>query len=268
MPPAIRLAEWLYEEGIGENRAILVEDGAILEAAIELPGLRAGAVVPARLTSIAGIATLDDGSEATVTAPGLTEGAAFRAEILREAIPEPGRPKPPRARATDLPLREGPALRERIGHPAPLAAQGPDLFEQAGWSELLEEAATGEIAFEGGALRMSLTPAMTLFDVDGGLAPAALAEAGAAAAARAILRLDLTGSIGIDLPTLPRDRRQAAAAAVDAILPRPFERTGQRLRLPADRPRRVRASLPGCFAPTPCRRRPRPPAPGRAAQGR
>lgn len=219
------MAEWLYEEGIGENRAILVEGGIILEAAIELPGLRAGAVVPARLTSIAGIAALDDGSEATVTAPGLTEGAAFCAEIMREAIPEPGRPKPPRARATDLPLQEGPALRDRIGNPAALAAQGPDLFEQAGWSELLEEAATGEIAFEGGALRMSLTPAMILFDVDGGLTPAALAEAGAAAAARAILRLDLTGSIGIDLPTLPRDRRQAAAAAVDAILPQPFERT-------------------------------------------
>jgi hypothetical protein len=219
------LAEWLYEEGIGENRAILVEDGAILEAAIELPGLRAGAVVPARLTNIAGIATLEDGIEAVVEAPGLAEGAAFRAEILREAIAEAGRPKPPRARATDLPLREGAGLRERIGNPSPRPAHGPDLFEQAGWSELLDEAATGEIAFEGGALRMSLTPAMTLFDVDGGLPPAALAEAGAAAAARSILRFGIAGSIGIDLPTLPRDGRQAAAAAVDAILPPPFERS-------------------------------------------
>ena len=32
------MAEWLYEEGIGENRAALVEGGQILEAAIELPG--------------------------------------------------------------------------------------------------------------------------------------------------------------------------------------------------------------------------------------
>jgi ribonuclease G len=219
------LAEWLYEDGIGEARAILVEGGVIVEAAVELPGLRAGAVVAARLTNIAGIATLEDGTEAVVAAPGLTEGAAFRAEILREAIKEPGRPRPPRARATDLPLRDGPGLRERIGGPAPLPAHGPDLFEQAGWSELLDEAATGEIAFEGGALRMSVTPAMTLFDVDGGLPPAALAEAGAAAAARSILRFGITGSIGIDLPTLPRDGRQAAAAAVDAILPRPFERS-------------------------------------------
>jgi hypothetical protein len=90
---------------------------------------------------------------------------------------------------------------------------------------LLEEAAHGEIGFEGGALRMSLTPAMTLFDVDGTLPPAALAEAGAAAAALAVRRFGITGSIGIDLPTLPRDQRQAPAAIVDAILPRPFERT-------------------------------------------
>jgi len=221
------LAEWLYEEGIGEARAILVEGGTIIEAAIELPGLRAGAILPARLTRIAGVATLGDGSEAMVSPlpPGLTEGAAFHAELLREPIPERGRPKPAKVRPTDLPARAGPALRERIGNPEPLAAHGPDLFEEAGWSELLEEAASGEIGFDGGALRMSLTPAMTLFDVDGSLPPAALAEAGAAAAARAIRRFGIAGSIGIDLPTLPRDRRQTAAAIVDSILPQPFERT-------------------------------------------
>ena len=215
------MAEWLYEEGIGENRAILVEDGEILEAEIALPGLRAGTVIEAKLLSKAGIAALPDGSEAVVEpVPKVSEGATFRAEVIREAIPEPGRPKPPRLRPTDQPLREADALRAR---PAP--RHGDDPFEAAGWSELLEEAATGEIAFDGGALRMSLTPAMTLFDVDGTLPPEALAEAGAEAAARAIRRLGIAGSIGIDLPTLPRDRRQAAAAALDALLPQPFERT-------------------------------------------
>jgi hypothetical protein len=218
------LAEWLYEEGIGENRAIMVEDGNIVEAAIELPGLRAGAVVEAKLVSMAGIAALADGGEAVVAPlPPVSEGAAFRAEITREAIPEPGRPKPLRLRPTGLPVGPGPALADRTGRAK--APHGADLFEAAGWSELLEEAATGEIVFTGGALRMSLTPAMTLFDVDGSLAPEALAEAGAEAAARAIRRFAIAGSIGIDLPTLPRDSRQAAAAAVDAILPQPFERT-------------------------------------------
>ena len=220
------MAEWLYEEGIGENRAILVEDDAILEAAIELPGLRAGTIVRARLASIAGIATLDDGTEAVVDPlpKGITEGACFHAGVVREAIPERGRPKPAKLRPTEEAQRPGPTLAERIGKPS-LSTAGPDRFEQAGWSELLEQAASGEIAFEGGALRMSLTPAMTLFDVDGSLPPEALARAGAAAAARAIRRFGLAGSIGIDLPTLPRERRQAAAQAVDELLPQPFERT-------------------------------------------
>jgi hypothetical protein len=87
------LAEWLYEEGIGENRAILVEDGQILEAEIELPGLRAGTVLDARLVSTAGIAALPEGGEAVVEPlPKVTEGASFRADIVREALPESGRP--------------------------------------------------------------------------------------------------------------------------------------------------------------------------------
>ncbi len=227
------MAEWYYEAGIGEDRAILVEDGQILEAHVELPApFRAGAVVPARLTRLLvprrrGIAALDGGGEALIepVPPGLTEGAAFRAEIVREEIPEAGRAKRALARATDAEARPGPALIERIGATT-APPHGTDPFEAAGWSELLEEAATGEIDFPGGSLRMSLAPAMTLFDVDGALPPGALAEAGAAAAGRAIRRLGIGGSIGIDLPTLPdRAARQRAAAALDAALPQPFERT-------------------------------------------
>ncbi|WP_114952796.1 ribonuclease [Sphingosinicella terrae] len=228
------MSEWLYEEGIGENRAILVEGNDIIEAAIELPGeLRAGAVQPARLTKIwvpgrRGLASLDAGGEALVEPlpAGLTEGAVLHAEIVREPIPEPGRPKRARVRATDAPLREGASLAQRIGRFVRPTAAGADRFEQAGWSELLEQAMNREIPFAGGALRMSVTPAMTLFDVDGGLPPAELARAGAAAAARAIRRLGIGGSIGIDLPTLPgKAERQAAAAEIDAWLPPPFERT-------------------------------------------
>jgi len=248
------MAQWLYEVGIGESRAILVEAGTILEAAIELPEtVRTGAVVPARLATILipgrrGLAALEGGTEALIEPlpNGLTEGASFHAEILREPIAEPGRPKRAKARVTDAEPRPGPDLHERIGRPAPLPPHGPDLFEAAGWSELLDTAASGEIAFPGGALRMSMTPAMTLFDVDGRLDPAALAVAGADAAARAIRRFGIGGSIGIDLPTLAgRAERQAAAAAMDDSLPQPFERTAvngfgflQIVR------RRARASIP------------------------
>lgn len=228
------MAEWLYEEGIGENRAILVEDGQIAEAIIELPSkLRAGSVVSARLAPIliAGrraIAVLEDGSEVLVepVPAGITEGAAVRIEIMREAVAEHGRPKRAKGRVTDAAVRAGLSLRERLAGASLVSSAGPDLFEQAGWSELLEDAASGEIDFPGGALRMSLTPAMTLFDVDGVLPPPALAEAGARAAGWAIRRLGIAGSIGIDLPTLPsKEDRQKAAGALDSVLPQPFERT-------------------------------------------
>jgi hypothetical protein len=226
------MAQWLLERGIGEVRAILVEGEEIIEAAIELPGLRAGSVVEARLTQILvprrrGLASMPDGTELLVeplnTAP---EGAALRVEVVREAIAEEGRDKLPKAKPTDAPPQAGPGLAERIGSARELRPADEDLFERSGWSELLESARTGEIPFSGGALRMSLTPAMTLFDVDGALDPAALARAGAEAAARAVRRFGIGGSIGIDLPTLPaKEQRLAAAAAVDAALPQPFERT-------------------------------------------
>jgi hypothetical protein len=248
------LAEWLIEEGIGETRAILVEAGRIVEAALELPGeVRVGAVLPARLARIQlpgrrGLAMLEGGGEALIEPlpPALTEGQAIRVEIVREALAEPGRPKLAKGRVTEEARRAGLTLPQRLGGVRPAPVTAPDLFEEAGWSELLEEARSGEIPFPGGALRMSLTPAMTLFDVDGGLPPAELAVAGAAAAAGAIRRFGIGGSIGIDLPTLAaRAERQAAAAALDSVLPQPFERTAVNgfgfLQLVR---RRERASLP------------------------
>lgn len=233
------MAEWLFEAGIGESRAARIEGGEIVEAAIEPDGtLTVGTVLPARLTAILiagrrGIVTLDGGGEALLEPlpPRLTEGAAIRVEVTREALPERGRPKRPRVRVTEEAPRPGPTLRERLvaaGHSVRLAAAavGADVLEEAGWSELLEEAMSGEIAFAGGALRMSLTPAMTLFDIDGPLPPRDLALAGAEAAGRAIARMGIGGSIGIDLPTLAsKADRQAVAAALDAQLPHPFERT-------------------------------------------
>jgi hypothetical protein len=209
------LAEWLLERGIGESRAILVEDEHILEAAIELPDtLVVGSVVPARLIKILvpgrrGLVTLQGGDEAILEAlpAQLTEGQTLRVEIVREPVPEAGRPKRALCRYSEAELKAGLRLEQRITR----AARAP---------------APGEIAFSGGALRMSVTPAMTLFDVDGTLPPPVLAAAGAAAAGRAIRRMGISGSIGIDLPTLAgKAERQAAAAALDAVLPQPFERT-------------------------------------------
>jgi hypothetical protein len=229
----IRLPEWLYEEGIGENRAILVAESTILEAAIEvLDEVRVGSILTGRLQDIvaerqSGWASTRSGDVLVRGIPReLTKGAQIRVEILREEVLEPGNPKRLIGRITEEPERAGPTLAQRIGCHRLISPHETDEFEAAGWHELVEEAISGDIPFEGGELRLSLTPAMTLFDVDGNLPPAELAVAGAAAAGRAIRRHSIVGSVGIDLPTVPsRIDRQKAAAAFDSVLPLPFERT-------------------------------------------
>lgn len=226
------MAEWLYEAGIGESRAALVEDGVIIEAAIELDdgSPKVGTVARARLVDrVTGRVRLDTGEEALLgSGAGVTEGAVLSVRVTRESIAEHGRSKLARVIATDEPPTTGPDLRARLpGAPVrQLLAHGPDLLEAAGWSEVLEEAMTGAIAFPGGALWMTPTPAMTLFDVDGGAPLEPLAVRAATAVAHAIRRHGIGGSIGIDFPTLRgKAARQAVGAAFDAALPPPFERT-------------------------------------------
>ena len=288
------MAEWLYEAGIGENRAALVEDGAIVEAAIELEGAgpRVGMVARARLIDRAGLMRLESGAQALLdrVPAGVTQGAAMTVRITREPLVEPGgRPKLARAVPTDQAPCEGLDLLARLRSasldhvPLPrrtpgsravedlvrgsrprlplgtmvreapvriLTAHGPDLLERAGWSELLEEARTGEIGFAGGSLRMWPTPAMTLFDVDGAGPLEQLAIAAADSVGRAIRRHCVGGSIGIDFPTLGgKAARQAVAEALDASLPPPLERTAMNGFgfLQVVRPR-LRPSLPELLA--------------------
>jgi ribonuclease G len=229
------LAEWWLDEGVGEHRAALLDGDQILEAAIDRldDRLRVGEVIAAKLGERIGkgawLATPRGDAVLEAVPQGLSQGRSLLVEIVREAIPEPGRPKPARARAAIDATGEhpAPALAERLGDTVRrLAPHEPDRLEQAGWSALIEEAETGEIDFPGGALRLSPTPAMALFDVDGALPAAELAILGARAAAQAVRRLAIGGSIGIDLPTLgSKAERAAAAEAIDAVLPQPYERT-------------------------------------------
>ena len=236
------MAEWIYEDGIGEARAALVHKGRIVEAQIEREGdgVRAGAIASGRMTQqliakMRGIVTLDGGEDVLLEPipPKLTEGGRVTVEILRAAIPESGRAKLAKARGVkgNPKPQPGKSLLQRIrmtGHNVAMATphDAEDRLEAVGWSELLEEAASGEVAFDGGALRISLTPAMTVIDIDGPLKPAELARRGAAAAADAIRRMGLAGSIGIDFPTLEEKAARAAIGeAFDKILPQPFERT-------------------------------------------
>lgn len=259
------MADWVVERGIGEVRAARIVDGEIVEARIEPDdALRAGTILPARLVRRLpvrneGVVAWEDGEALLSPLPrAVTEGATLLVEITRPALSEPGKPKRARARpaAPDAQPGHGPSIADRPDARV-IGPFGRDLLGEAGWPLLIEEATTGQVAFSGGALSIALTPAMTLIDIDGELAPAALAVAGARAAAAAIARLDITGSIGIDLPTVnDKAARLAAAEAVDEVLPQPFERTAvngfgflQIVR------RRSRASLPELFAHVPAHAR-------------
>jgi ribonuclease G len=224
------LPEWLIERGIGETRAALVDSGEIIEARIELDWANAaGTVVAARLVDRGrngrnAVARDASGVEYLLPrgAPAVTEGAAINVEIARGAIPGSEPWKRPLARVTDESPRQAPPLRGRE-LPLPTAA---DELGRAGWNELIDEARSGLVQFDGGELRVSVTPAMTLIDVDGSLDAGELAVRGAGEAAKAIRRLDIGGSIGIDLPTSgSKAARHAAAAAIDEKLLQPFERT-------------------------------------------
>ncbi|URW74503.1 ribonuclease E/G [Sphingomonas donggukensis] len=246
------MAEWLIERGLGETRAALVEDGRIVEARILPDGeLIAGTILDARLIARMpernqGIVAWDCGEALVVPLPaGVTQGAMTRIEIVRPALPEPGKPKRARARPAPATTANTPVRFERSRETGSGATQDfstsletngletralrptdPDLFAAAGWDELIEEAANLSIAFDGGSLSIHPTPAMTLIDVDGWAHANTLAVAGAHAAAQAIRRLDIGGSIGIDLPSAAdKAARHAAAAAIDSVLPQPFERT-------------------------------------------
>lgn len=212
------MPEWLIERGIGEIRFACIEDGEIVEARVRRERvIAAGSVLEAKLVAVAPRVMVEAGGE-TFLLPrgvsGVSEGRSLKVEVTREALGGREPWKRGLARVTDKPLAAAP--------PPPAGREA----RIEGWDELIEDARNGIVPFEGGELRIEPTAAMTMIDVDGWLVPDRLSQMAAWAAARAIRRLDLAGSIGIDFPTL---RDKAARAEVDSILeaylPRPFERT-------------------------------------------
>lgn len=205
---------------------MLVQGDEIIEARILLEGvLPAGTALCAGLkrAGIPAIAHVDDMEFLLPDgAPGYTEGQVLTIEVTREKIPGAEPWKRPLARVIKGQWRSAePPVGETLSFPG-----ADDRLERAGWSDLLEEARGGVIRFEGGELRVSPTPAMTLIDVDGALPPDELARAGVKAAVRAIIRHGVGGSIGIDLPTIAgKAERKLVDDAIDSLLPKPFERT-------------------------------------------
>jgi ribonuclease G len=213
----------MIEEGIGETRAALIDNDEIVAARVQREGVTpAGTVIETKLVAVAPRVTVEAlskefGGERFLLprgVSGVSEGGKLFVEVTREALGGSEPWKLGVARRTDDEPRDAP----------PLADGRPGRID--GWNDLLEEAREGHVRFDGGELRIEPTAAMTMIDVDGWLVPDKLSQMAAWAAARAIRRLDIGGSVGIDFPTL---KDKAARTGIDSILDdyleKPFEKT-------------------------------------------
>ena len=216
---------WLIEEGIAEKRALLVEGEQVLAAKVMWPGeITAGTRCAGKLTAKLkgtrrGVALLDGGTEALVNhlPPAVTEGQRLDLVITRAPLAERGRLKRAQARMTgdETPAASFPEGRTVHRFPAGL------------WEEVWHAASSASLDFPGGEILVSVTPAMTLIDIDGIGEPRVLALAAVPAISRALEWFDCGGNIGIDFPTLAAkaDRRAVDEALGAALDHWPHERT-------------------------------------------
>ncbi|HEY7005723.1 MAG TPA: ribonuclease [Sphingomicrobium sp.] len=219
------MPEWLIEHGIGETRFARIEDGRIVEARILVDGIvPAGTELVGRLKRSGLQLVADvDGQEYLLPdgAHGVTDGGQLKIEVTREIIPGREFWKRPMGKQVQGARTVEPIMGREIAFPS-----AKNALNQAGWDDVIDEARSGIVSFEGGELRTFPTPAMTLIDVDGSLPPDELALRAAHVAARTILRLGIGGSIGIDFPTIQgKESRTQVGSVIDQILPKPFERT-------------------------------------------
>jgi len=219
------LADWLIERGVGEDRALLVEGDQVLAAKMCWHGeLHAGCIVEAKLISkngSRGTAQTEKGSEILLTRllHDASEGATYQVQITRAAIAERGRFKRAQGRIAD----DTSEPRQDIFQ----TGEQVHRFPAGLWEDVWDTASSGEISFNGGSLLFSVTPAMTVVDVDGDLPPHELSLAAVPALASALPQFDLGGSIAVDFPTIDSkaDRKAVDAALESALANWPHERT-------------------------------------------
>ncbi|MEM6826719.1 MAG: ribonuclease E/G [Pseudomonadota bacterium] len=219
------MAEWLIEEGIGETRALLIENGTPLAAKLLWSGeLFAGQSLDAKLTTKKagkrrGTVTTASGRELLVDhlPSNLTEGEELTVQVTRAAIAERGRWKRAQARASET--GEG---QEWLS-----GAQTRGNFSRGHWEDIWHAASAGEVLFTGGSLAFNVTPAMTLIDIDGDDDPKALSLAAVPVLAQWLRLFDLGGNIGIDFPSIEAksDRREVDEALGAALADWSHERT-------------------------------------------
>lgn len=217
------MAEWLVEQGIGEERAILYGDDGPLAARVRWPGrLEPGQVVEGELTlklrgSTRGLATFAGGGLQAVVdrlPSNAQEGATMRFRVVRGEQLERVRLKPAIVRPTDESPCPAPTLAESLPN-ARIVRRFPD----CSWGTLWDRAVDGLHSFPGGNLEITPASAMTLIDVDGSMLPRELALAAVQPISEAIALMGIGGSIGVDFPSLPsKADRKAVDSAIDRAM--------------------------------------------------
>jgi len=208
---------------------MLIENDQVLAAKVSwLSKTCAGTILMAKIVSrqagsARALCVTPEGIE--INADGLprefTEGTDIRLIVTREAMAERGRLKRAQARYFGYDKPYVP--------PASVFTTGQSIhrFPAGLWDEVWDAASSGQIAFAGGSILISATPAMTLIDIDGDSAPKDLALASIPAIVQALHWFDLGGNIGIDFPTVQdkAGRKAVDAALSDALDDWPHERT-------------------------------------------
>ncbi len=226
--------KWVHEHSFGEYRSVLLDGEEVLAARLNwFSHICAGTIAVAKISkrykgarrALCVTRLPQAGHEVEV--PDLpieaSEGSEVRIMIHREPMAERGRHKRAQGRY--------------FGDHPETGAIGPmnDLIRgeevrrlPAGiWEEIWSLAAEAEMAFAGGNLVVTPTPAMTLIDIDGSGSARELSLSAVPAIARAIRWMDLGGNIGIDFPTITAkaDRKAVDAALDEALAEWPHERT-------------------------------------------
>ena len=227
-------SHWLIEDGIGETRALCFAGGEVVRARLSWPGeLRAGDTSMAQLVSKTsgarrGTAVIATGQDVLVDhlPDTLTQGASFALRVARAPIAERGRFKRAQGRYLCDAIAQDTSAQPPLDQP-PFEGQRIAAFETGLWEEIWHAASGGSIAFAGGEIVCSTTPAMSVIDIDGDLPPRELALAAIPAIAKALNWFELGGNIGIDFPTIEAkaDRRAVDEALAAALANWPHERT-------------------------------------------
>ena len=228
---AIRLTDIWRDDAPGERRAALVENGNIVEIHIQRDALWAlgecGVGRIDRKTPSGAYIVSDDGSVLLLRSKNTQpDGARIAFEVTREAIPEPGRIKPPEIMLRDN--AQDPLIGKDALWDARVASLAPSAIN-ASIADGFDVGIAGQSVVGDVSISFQRTKAGLVFDIDGIGDAFAINMVAAAEIARLLRLYQIGAMVLIDFVSMEsKAQRTQIAEAFDAASladARPFERT-------------------------------------------